>query len=93
MVAPFIEAVGTDLGTLEQADSSVIHQTVSQKDAMKFAEEEIPDGRFDVIVCVGGDGIVHEVINGLASRPNGKNLLASLPIAVIPAGISTLSCL
>ncbi|XP_020114506.1 sphingoid long-chain bases kinase 1-like isoform X2 [Ananas comosus] len=40
-----------------------------------------PDG----IICVGGDGIVNEVLNGLLSRvdTNGKNLP---PIGIVPAG-------
>lgn len=40
-----------------------------------------PDG----IVCVGGDGIVNEVLNGLLSRENQKESI-SIPIGVIPAG-------
>ncbi|WOL05671.1 sphingoid long-chain bases kinase 1-like [Canna indica] len=40
-----------------------------------------PDG----IVCVGGDGIVNEVLNGLLSRENQKEAI-SMPIGVIPAG-------
>ncbi|KAG6510455.1 hypothetical protein ZIOFF_028477 [Zingiber officinale] len=40
-----------------------------------------PDG----IVCVGGDGIVNEVLNGLLSRDNQKEAL-SIPIGIIPAG-------
>ncbi|XP_057520396.1 sphingoid long-chain bases kinase 1 [Amaranthus tricolor] len=40
-----------------------------------------PDG----IVCVGGDGIVNEVLNGLLSRDNQKEAI-SIPIGIIPAG-------
>ncbi|GAB2264979.1 Sphingoid long-chain bases kinase 1 [Dionaea muscipula] len=40
-----------------------------------------PDG----IVCVGGDGIVNEVLNGLLSRKNQKEAI-SIPIGIIPAG-------
>lgn len=40
-----------------------------------------PDG----IVCVGGDGIVNEVLNGLLSRDNQKEAL-SIPIGIVPAG-------
>lgn len=40
-----------------------------------------PDG----IICVGGDGIVNEVLNGLLSRDNQKEAI-SIPIGVIPAG-------
>ncbi|WVZ59600.1 hypothetical protein U9M48_009718 [Paspalum notatum var. saurae] len=40
-----------------------------------------PDG----IVCVGGDGIVNEVLNGLLCRDD-QNVAASVPIGIIPAG-------
>lgn len=40
-----------------------------------------PDG----IVCVGGDGIVNEVLNGLLCRDD-QNMAASVPIGIIPAG-------
>ncbi|PKA50204.1 Sphingoid long-chain bases kinase 1 [Apostasia shenzhenica] len=40
-----------------------------------------PDG----IVCVGGDGIVNEVLNGLLSRDDQKEAI-SIPIGIIPAG-------
>jgi diacylglycerol kinase family enzyme len=39
-----------------------------------------------VIMCVGGDGTVHEVINGLANRSDGSTALRELAIATIPAG-------
>lgn len=40
-----------------------------------------PDG----IICVGGDGIVNEVLNGLLSRGDQKEAV-SKPIGIIPAG-------
>ncbi|KQJ97462.1 sphingoid long-chain bases kinase 1 [Brachypodium distachyon] len=40
-----------------------------------------PDG----IVCVGGDGIVNEVLNGLLCRDD-QNESVSIPIGIIPAG-------
>ncbi|KAG6479468.1 hypothetical protein ZIOFF_062934 [Zingiber officinale] len=40
-----------------------------------------PDG----IVCIGGDGIVNEVLNGLLTRENQQEAI-SMPIGVIPAG-------
>ncbi|KAM7473533.1 hypothetical protein LguiB_020776 [Lonicera macranthoides] len=40
-----------------------------------------PDG----IICVGGDGIVNEVLNGLLRRDNQKEAI-SIPIGIIPAG-------
>ncbi|CAI0415361.1 unnamed protein product [Linum tenue] len=40
-----------------------------------------PDG----IICVGGDGIINEVLNGLLCRDNQKEGI-SIPIGIIPAG-------
>eukprot|EP00250_Pteridium_aquilinum_P034196 c7224_g1_i1 orf=445-2706(+) len=37
------------------------------------------------IICVGGDGIVNEVLNGLLSREDAKQSRA-VPIGIIPAG-------
>ncbi|XP_010521743.1 PREDICTED: sphingoid long-chain bases kinase 1 [Tarenaya hassleriana] len=39
----------------------------------------------DGIICVGGDGIINEVLNGLLSRSNHKERI-SIPIGIIPAG-------
>ncbi|KAH7293884.1 hypothetical protein KP509_28G046500 [Ceratopteris richardii] len=38
----------------------------------------------DGIICVGGDGIVNEVLNGLLSRDDAKS--RTVPIGIIPAG-------
>ncbi|KAJ7564165.1 hypothetical protein O6H91_02G005600 [Diphasiastrum complanatum] len=40
-----------------------------------------PDG----IICVGGDGIINEVLNGLLNRENTQEAFA-VPIGIIPAG-------
>uniref|UniRef100_A0A1D1YE79 Sphingoid long-chain bases kinase 1 n=2 Tax=Anthurium amnicola TaxID=1678845 RepID=A0A1D1YE79_9ARAE len=40
-----------------------------------------PDG----IICVGGDGIINEVLNGLLGRNNQKEAI-SIPIGIIPTG-------
>ena len=42
--------------------------------------------QYSVIMVIGGDGLLFEVINGLARRPNGKQILQDIPIAPIPGG-------
>ena len=42
--------------------------------------------QFDAVLCVGGDGIIHEVINGMANRDDGGEALQRVAIGVIPAG-------
>ena len=39
----------------------------------------------DTILTVGGDGLLHEVLNGLCSRPDSSEALKT-PVCVIPAG-------
>jgi diacylglycerol kinase family enzyme len=39
---------------------------------------------YDAIVTVSGDGIIHEVINGLLSRSDALEI--DIPIGVIPSG-------
>lgn len=39
---------------------------------------------YDAIVTVSGDGIIHEVINGLLSRDDALEI--DTPIGVIPSG-------
>ncbi|KAF0893994.1 hypothetical protein E2562_033782 [Oryza meyeriana var. granulata] len=49
--------------------------------ASTFDFSTFPDG----IVCVGGDGIVNEVFNGLLSRSDRAEAV-SIPVGIIPAG-------
>ncbi|GBG63938.1 hypothetical protein CBR_g39942 [Chara braunii] len=45
----------------------------------------------DGIVCVGGDGIVNEVLNGLFSRKDSAQAM-EVPIGIIPAGSDNSLC-
>ncbi|KAL5718880.1 Sphingoid long-chain bases kinase 1 [Ranunculus cassubicifolius] len=60
-------------------------KTTSAGHAKKLASSvdfsTCPDG----IICVGGDGIVNEVLNGLLGRGDQKEAI-SIPIGIIPAG-------
>ncbi|XP_065627831.1 sphingoid long-chain bases kinase 1 [Quercus suber] len=62
-----------------------VKNTTSAGHARKLAStvdiSTCPDG----IICVGGDGIINEVLNGLLSRDNQKEGI-SIPIGIIPAG-------
>lgn len=52
----------------------------------------IPLGAFDAIVTVSGDGLIHEVLNGLALHDDPMSAL-NIPIAPIPAGSGNGLCL
>ena len=47
-----------------------------------------PLAEFDCVMVVAGDGLVFEVINGIAGRSDGAAVLAALPIAAVPGGTS-----
>lgn len=56
------------------------HPTQSYKDAEQVTMEEA--GRYDVIVCSGGDGTLDEVVTGMMRREETERK----PIGYIPAG-------
>ncbi|KAK9275642.1 hypothetical protein L1049_022909 [Liquidambar formosana] len=76
MVEPIFELAGFKME---------VHKTNYAGHARELASNvdfsTCPDG----IICVGGDGIVNEVLNGLLSRDNQKEAI-SIPIGIIPAG-------
>ena len=47
---------------------------------------QLTAGEYDLVVAVGGDGTIHEVVNGVLK--GGCNI----PIAVMPAGTSGIIC-
>ena len=46
---------------------------------------KIQQGSFSGIICVSGDGLVHEVINGIMKRDDWEECI-KIPIGTIPAG-------
>jgi sphingosine kinase len=46
---------------------------------------------YDCIVTLSGDGLIHEVLNGLAARPDAEKAL-NIPIAPIPTGSANGMC-
>ena len=55
----------------------VIRETASPKDAMMLASEAVSD-KFAVVVAVGGDGTINEVVQGMGNHP--------LVLGIIPVG-------
>ena len=56
--------------------------------AWRLAQVEIDIADFDVLVAAGGDGTLHEVVNGLLNRIDGKRI----PVAFIPNGSGNDTC-
>lgn len=61
-----------------------VHQTVSNREAESMAST-LDISAYSGIVIVSGDGLVHEVVNGLAARADSDTAIR-LPICHIPGG-------
>jgi sphingosine kinase len=62
-----------------------VQPTQHQGHAITIAEELDIDA-FDVVMCCSGDGIPHEVFNGLARRPDAARALAKVAVVQMPCG-------
>ena len=45
----------------------------------------LPLGKYEAIVSVSGDGLLHELLNGLLDRPDWPRAIAT-PMAIVRAG-------
>lgn len=77
-------AVADEMFKLSGCVSITVQETCHTKHAQEIARQAGLDV-YDGIVCVGGDGIINEVLNGLLERPDWFKARL-LPIGVIPAG-------
>jgi diacylglycerol kinase (ATP) len=85
---------GNDRGEVLRAASAALHEhgldhdvaeTTAAGDATRIAREAVADGR-RFVVAVGGDGTVHEVVNGLVDAETGVPHAEDLVLGVIPGG-------
>lgn len=56
--------------------------------AYDIVHSQITIDQYDGIVTVSGDGLIHEVINGIFRRPDWEELVSSLAFGFIPGGTS-----
>ena len=85
---PILQAAGCNVVERmpeDRTDVSHVVTTTAAKEAIKIAKQLILQ-HYDAILCIGGDGIVHEIINGLANRTDGMEALNRISVAIIPAG-------
>jgi sphingosine kinase len=54
--------------------------------AYDIVNQEIKQGDYDGIVTVSGDGLIHEVVNGLYRRADWLQLMSSMALGFIPGG-------
>ncbi|KAI3448778.1 hypothetical protein Pfo_005443 [Paulownia fortunei] len=76
LVEPIFKLAGFELEVVNTTSAGHARKLAASADF-----STCPDG----IICVGGDGIINEVLNGLLSRDNQKEAI-SIPIGIIPAG-------
>ncbi|KAL2871996.1 putative sphingosine kinase (SphK) [Aspergillus lucknowensis] len=62
-----------------------VQETTHGGHATEIAER-IDIDAYDAIVCCSGDGLPYEVFNGLAKKPNAREALAKLAVAMLPCG-------
>ncbi|KAJ5975958.1 hypothetical protein N7481_009665 [Penicillium waksmanii] len=62
-----------------------VQTTQHRGHAIEIAEQLDLDA-YDAIICCSGDGLPYEVFNGLGKRPNGREALAKMPVALLPCG-------
>lgn len=62
-----------------------IHQTTFSGEAVSLVENMDID-QFDIVVPCSGDGLPHEVFNGLGRRPDARRALQKIAVAHVPCG-------
>ncbi|KAI9738936.1 MAG: sphinganine kinase lcb4 [Claussenomyces sp. TS43310] len=78
---------------LEAARCSIdLVQTEYQGEAIEVAEN-LDINAYDMVVSCSGDGIPHEVFNGLGRRPDAKRALGKIAVVQLPCGSgNAMSC-
>lgn len=73
---------------LEQA--SVNHDLVVTERANHAREymESVDIERYDGVICMSGDGLIHEILQGIRNRPDANHVLKTLKLGVIGCGTS-----
>ena len=80
---------GRGLATMPQVEAALrqaglefeVAATRAPLEAMKIASQAPP--HYSTVVCVGGDGTIHEIVNGLL-RASGEE--ETIPIGLVPLG-------
>ena len=61
-------------------------ETERANHAYEIVHNDLKQGDYDGIVTVSGDGLIHEVVNGLFSRSDWLQLMSSINLGFIPGG-------
>mmetsp|Transcript_8234 Transcript_8234/g.6137 ORF Transcript_8234/g.6137 Transcript_8234/m.6137 type:complete len:113 (+) Transcript_8234:542-880(+) len=56
--------------------------------AYDMLSKEVKPGDYEGVVTVSGDGLIHEVVNGIFRRSDWLQLLSKMTLGFIPGGTS-----
>lgn len=70
----------------EAAIDVVVEETQYPGHALELLRDNPNLLTFDAVICVGGDGVLHEMLQGCQARPDFQLLLRSLRLGVIGCG-------
>ncbi len=73
---------------LSKNGKSITGTITCDKDHARQLIKELPLDGYRGIIVIGGDGTIHEVINGMMCRADGK----ILPLGLVPAGTGNSLC-
>ena len=62
-----------------------VERTLYQGHAIEIAEKLDPDA-YDVVACCSGDGLPHEVFNGLGKKEDAVSALSKVAVVQLPCG-------
>ena len=54
--------------------------------ALEICSNELRPGDFDCIISVSGDGLIHEIVQGLCHRQDWKEFKQTITLGFIPGG-------
>lgn len=77
----------------EQARMKYTSHTTQKNGHARAIIEMVDINQYDIVVACSGDGLVHEIFNGLASRPDASVALRKLAVCHVPCGSgNAMSC-
>lgn len=68
-----------------------MEQTTHQGHAIEIAEH-LDIYNCDAVLCISGDGVPHEVFNGLGRRPDAQEALRKVAVCQLPGGSGNAMC-
>jgi sphingosine kinase len=71
---------------LAAARCAVTKRSTTHRGHAEEIAAELDVGAYDVVACCSGDGLPHEVFNGLAKQARPRDALAKVAVANLPCG-------